>query len=137
VQHLFLAYRILYDIHEECRKEPDAPEWSPKTLRELGERLTDEAHLCAEHGLRVDIRTAKDSELAKAVRVANRFFLNYEVRFRRYLESDLLDQEKPPEPPDDEAFQAILAFQEEIRAFVGVVAPPGPELRPSETKTLA
>ena len=129
VTHLFEAYGILYLIHEERRKEPGAPEWSPKTLRELGERLTEESHLRAEHGLRVDIRTAKDSELAKAVRVANRFFLKYEVEFRRYLESDLLDEEKPPQPPANEAFEALLAFQEEIRAFVGVVAPPGPALR--------
>jgi hypothetical protein len=131
VQHLFEGYGILYLIHEERRKELNGAEWSPKRLRELGEKLTEEAHLCAEHGLRVDIRTAKDSELSKAQRVANQFFLHYEAVFRRYLDRDLLDEEKPPRPPDNEAFEAILRFQEEIRAFVGVVAPPGPALQSS------
>jgi hypothetical protein len=131
VKHLFQGYNTLYLIQEERRKELDGPEWSPEKLHELGQELTEETHLCAEHGLRVDIRTPRETNLTKAQRAANRFFLDYEFHYRRYLDRDRLQQEKPPRPPDDEVFQAILKFQEEIRAFVGVVAPPGPALHSS------
>lgn len=134
VKHLFEAYQTLYLIHEERRSAPDS---SAEKLRQLGEKLTGQAHSCAEHGLRVDIRTAKDSTLAAAQRAANQFFLDYEVVFRRYLDRGLLEREQPPRPPDKEAFGAILRFQDEIRAFVGVVAPSPPELRPSEPRNRA
>jgi hypothetical protein len=132
VKHLFQGYHTLYLIREERRKELDGPEWSPEKLRELGQELTEEAHLCAEHGLRVDIRTPKETNLTQAQRAANRFLLDYDFEYRRYLDSGRLQQEKPPHPPDNDAFKAILKFQEEIRAFVGVVAPPGPALHSSD-----
>jgi hypothetical protein len=124
VIHLFAGYNVLYLIGQERHKELRGAEWSQKRLRQLGEELRQEAILCGSLGLRVKLRTPRGAEVSQRQDAANRIFLDYEFAYRMYVEADLLDTEKPPDPPDREAFEAIRALIMEIRDFAGVVESP-------------
>lgn len=123
LQHLFRGYWILYAIGEERKKQPSSDEWSEERLRELGKELAEETEILAQHGLRVKLRTPAAVALGQTQDRANRIFLQYNAQYRRYLASDLVDQEKPPAPPTDEAWGAVREMIEDIREYVGVVPP--------------
>jgi hypothetical protein len=136
VQHLFKGYWVLFDIHEERRKDPGSSDWSPAKLRRLADRLTQETETCASHGIRMDLRMPSGSALTKRLREANRVFLAYEPRYRAYIDRNLVEKERPPEPPHGKAFDLIKALQDEIRRFAGVVTPSTPSVRPSDVRRL-
>jgi hypothetical protein len=117
VQHLFRGYDLMYTIDREDSA-------STQRLRQLGEQLTEETWLIAQHGLRVGLRVPAGTPLGKKQRHVNRIFLEYDFKFRNYLENvEAETQRILPPPPHREAFKGIRALVNEIRSFVGVVEP--------------
>jgi hypothetical protein len=123
VEHLYNGYWTLYFIRQESAKDPRGPEWSPERLYQLGDELRAEVKLLPPLGLRVKLRTPAGAGVGERQDKANHILLNYEWRYRKYLEADLADKEKPPSAPADETFEAITVLIREIRDFVGVVEP--------------
>jgi AcrR family transcriptional regulator len=123
VQHLYKAWATMFDIEQEGQKELPGPDWDPKRLRQLGETLTAEVDEIVQDGLRVSLRTPSEARISAAHTEAQRIFLRYEAECRTYLQSGLIDQEKPPRAPTGEAAGATAAFVDEIRNFAGVVGP--------------
>jgi hypothetical protein len=101
---------------------------APPLTSDLHE-LTTELDSVVEDGLRIKLRTPPDSPVNAAHEKALEFVLKCELDHRKFLESDLMDQERPPQRPITEFSEAIGRFMGEVRAFVGVVEPaaaPGP-----------
>lgn len=122
VQHLFKSYYILFEIGQERRKPASDREHG--RLRQLGDTLDEQSELLGRYGLRVRLRTPAGTEVAERQDQANRIVLDYAYEYRRYLDSNGMEQTGPPIPPTEEAFRAIQALIREIRAYAGVVTPP-------------
>jgi hypothetical protein len=129
VQRLWKTWTILYDVDQEGQRELPRPQWSDTRLRQLGADLTTELDSVVQDGLRIKLRTPPDSPVNQAHEKALDFVLRCELDHRKFLESELMDHERPPQPPITEFSEAIGRFMGEIRAFVGIVEPtaaPGP-----------
>jgi hypothetical protein len=123
VQDLYRALAILFDIEEERLKELPGPDWSPKRLRQLGDRLTKVADEIVQDGLRVSLRTPAGASISAAHKEAEKVFLEYEGEYRTYLRGGLIDQERPPEAPIHSVGRTTTVFIDAIRDFAGVVTP--------------
>ena len=123
VQHFWAAYNTLFAIRH--GPEPGDPDWSPDAMREFGQELDKHVDLVVSDSLRVGIRTPRGADIAKVHGDADRIIRNYEADYRQYLEYDLIEEKKPPRPPDEDLFDEMRALRQAIRAYVGVVEAQG------------
>jgi hypothetical protein len=124
LRHLYLAGTVLYEINEERPRELPRPDWSAERLKKLGQRLTEQADVVMQDGLRISLRTPPSAAIYGEYRVAVDAILWYELEYRHFVESERRDQEKPPEAPWHEVSAAIGKFMTEVRTFAGVVDAP-------------
>jgi hypothetical protein len=124
LQHLYVAFTILYEIDEESRREPPRPDWSETRLEKLGQRLTEQADVVMHDSLRISLRTPPSAAIYDAHREALNPILHYELDYRHFVESERRAQEPPPGSPQQEVNAAMGKLLEEVRAFAGVVDAP-------------
>lgn len=124
LQHLYLAGTILYEILEETARELPRPDWSEKRLLQLGQRLTEQTDVVNRDALRIKLRTPKDAAISAVHQNAVDAIALYEVHFRRFIESELREQEKPPPAPLQEVGIAAEKLVAEVHTFAGVVEAP-------------
>jgi hypothetical protein len=129
VRNLYDAWAIVYEVDQEARRMLPRPDWSDDRLRELAKKLTSQTDVVIHDGLRIGLRAAAGAAIADTQDRARTVVLEYELALRQFVESETMQQERPPEPPVNELSLAISAFMEAIREFVGVVEPPP---RPSD-----
>jgi hypothetical protein len=122
VQHLYDAWTILYEIGQESERGLPRPEWSDEYLRGRGKDLTEQTDVLVHDGLRIALRTHSGAPIVAVHDQAQQYVIEYELYFRRFLESELFDQEKPPEPPITDLSAATSRFMDEVRQFVGAVS---------------
>jgi hypothetical protein len=124
LQHLYVLGTILYEVNEERPRELPRPDWSEKRLGQLGQRLTAQTDVVMQDGLRISLRTPQGAAIYAAHQEAVDAMLRYELQYRHFIESELRDQEKPPEAPLHEVSVAVEKLVTEVRAFAGVVDAP-------------
>jgi hypothetical protein len=123
VQHLYTAWTILYEIEQEAQQGLPRPQSAYKHLVQHGTDLTSQVDVLIQDGLRLTLRTPPGSALKSAHAEAQQACTQYELEYRQFLGSELVDQERPPRPPSIELSNAIALFMDEIRDFVGVALP--------------